>query len=48
LQIAFLVIGIFGPTSELLATFAWVFAASFVASGLYLFAISSEERLSPK
>jgi len=36
LQIAFLVIGIFGPTSELLATFAWVFAASFVAAGVFL------------
>jgi len=36
LQIAFLVIGIFGPTSEILATFAWVFAASFVAAGVFL------------
>lgn len=40
-QIAFLVIGIFGPTSELLATFAWVFAASFVATGILLLAIAS-------
>jgi uncharacterized membrane protein HdeD (DUF308 family) len=36
LQIAFLVVGIFGPTSEILATFAWVFAASFVAAGIFL------------
>lgn len=34
LSIATIVIAVFGPTRELIATFAWVLAASFVANGL--------------
>ncbi len=38
LPVAVLVYGLFGQTSEILATFAWVFAASFVAAGWLLVA----------
>lgn len=38
LPIAVLVYGLFGPTPQIVATFAWVFAASFVATGALLLA----------
>jgi len=40
LPVALLVYGLFGPTPQIVATFAWVFAASFIATGLLLLAIS--------
>jgi uncharacterized membrane protein HdeD (DUF308 family) len=36
LPVAVLIYGLFGTTNEIVATFAWVFAASFVAAGLLL------------
>lgn len=36
LPVAVLVYGLFGTTDQILATFAWVFAASFVAAGWLL------------
>lgn len=44
LSIATLVISIFGPTRELVASFAWILAASFVATGLLLLEVASCER----
>ena len=38
-----LVVSVFGPTRELIATFAWVLAASFVANGLLLLQVASCE-----
>lgn len=38
LPVAVLVYGLFGPTSEVIATFAWTFAGSFVAAGALLIA----------
>jgi hypothetical protein len=35
------VVSIFGPTPELVATFAWVLAASFVVNGLLLLEVAS-------
>jgi hypothetical protein len=32
---------VFGPTRELIATFAWVLAASFVANGLLQLQVAS-------
>jgi hypothetical protein len=43
LSISTLVISIFGPTPELVASFAWVLAASFVVNGLLLFEVASCE-----
>jgi uncharacterized membrane protein HdeD (DUF308 family) len=43
LPIAVIVVGLFGPTSEVTATFAWVFAASFVATGCLLMAAAPLE-----
>jgi uncharacterized membrane protein HdeD (DUF308 family) len=40
LPIALLVYGLFGPTPQIVATFAWVFAASFVATGALLLALT--------
>ncbi len=40
LPVALLVYGLFGPTPQIVATFAWVFAASFVATGALLLAIT--------
>ena len=34
-------ISLFGPTSQLVASFAWVLAASFVANGLLLLEVAS-------
>lgn len=44
LSISTLVISIFGPTSDLVASFAWVLAASFVVNGLLLLEVASCER----
>src|SRR3954453_6324479 len=41
LSISTLVVSIFGPTAELVATFAWVLAASFVVNGLLLLEVAS-------
>ena len=41
LPISTLVVRVFGPTRELVATFAWVLAASFVVNGLLLLEVAS-------
>jgi hypothetical protein len=41
LSISTIVVSIFGPTPELVATFAWVLAASFVVNGLLLLEVAS-------
>jgi hypothetical protein len=46
LSISTIVISIFGPTRELIATFAWVLAASFVVNGLMLLEVASCEQQS--
>ena len=43
LPIALIVAGLFGPTSEIDATFAWVLAISFVANGAFLIAAAPVE-----
>ena len=43
LPIALIVYGLFGPTPRIVATFAWVFAASFIASGWLLMAAAPLE-----
>lgn len=43
LPVAVLIYGLFGQTSEIIATFAWIFAASFVAAGLLLIAVAPHE-----
>lgn len=43
LPVAVLVYGLFGTTDEILATFAWVFAASFIAAGWLLVAAAPLE-----
>jgi hypothetical protein len=44
LSISTIIISIFGPTRELVASFAWVLAASFVVNGLLLLEVASCER----
>jgi len=44
LSISTLVVSVFGPTRELVASFAWVLAASFVVNGLMLLEVASCER----
>ena len=44
LPVAVLVYGLFGTTDEIVATFAWVLAASFVVNGLMLLEVASCER----
>ena len=44
LSISTIVISVFGPTRELVAAFAWILAASFVANGLMLLEVASCER----
>jgi hypothetical protein len=44
LSIAALVVSLFGPTPYLIASFAWVLAASFVANGAMLLEVASCER----
>jgi hypothetical protein len=41
LSISTLIISVFGPTAELVASFAWVLAASFVVNGLLLLEVAS-------
>jgi hypothetical protein len=41
LSIATLVVSLFGPTRELIATFAWVLAASFAVNGLMLLQVAN-------
>ena len=41
LSISTIVVSIFGPTPELVASFAWVLAASFVVNGLLLLEVAS-------
>ena len=41
LSISTLVVSLFGPTPELVASFAWVLAASFVVNGLMLLEVAS-------
>jgi hypothetical protein len=41
LSISTLVVSLFGPTEELVASFAWVLAASFVVNGLLLLEVAS-------
>jgi hypothetical protein len=41
LSIATLIVSIFGPTPQLVASFAWVLAASFVVNGLLLLEVAS-------
>lgn len=43
LPVAVLVYGLFGTTNEIVATFAWILAASFVAAGLLLIAAAPLE-----
>lgn len=43
LPVAVLVYGIFGQTSEIIATFAWIFALSFIAAGWLLIAAAPHE-----
>jgi hypothetical protein len=44
LSIAAVVVSIFGPTPQLIASFSWVLAASFVVNGLMLLEVASCER----
>lgn len=41
LSISTIVVSIFGPTRELVASFAWVLAASFVVNGMLLLEVAS-------
>jgi hypothetical protein len=41
LSISTIIVSIFGPTRELVATFAWVLAASFIVNGLLLLEVAS-------
>ena len=43
LPIALIVAGLFGPTSEIIATFAWILAISFIATGTLLIAAAPAE-----
>lgn len=44
LSISTLIVTLFGPTPEMVASFAWVLAISFVATGMLLLEIASCER----
>jgi uncharacterized membrane protein HdeD (DUF308 family) len=44
LSISTLIVSVFGPTEELVASFAWVLAASFVVNGLLQLEIAGCER----
>ena len=46
LSVATIVISLFGPTQPLVASFAWVLAASFIVNGLMLLEVASCERAS--
>ena len=47
LSISTIVISVFGPTRELVASFAWILAASFVVNGLMLLEVASCETDAP-
>ena len=44
LSISTLIVTLFGPTPEMVASFAWILAVSFVATGMLLLEIASCER----
>jgi hypothetical protein len=44
LSISTIVINVFGPTRELIASFAWILSASFVVNGLMLLEVAGGER----
>ena len=44
LSLAAVVVSLFGPTPPLIATFSWILAASFVATGLLLLEVASCEQ----
>ena len=44
LSIAAIVVSLFGPTQPLIASFAWILAASFVVTGILLLEVASCER----
>ena len=44
LSISTLIVTLFGPTPQLVASFAWILAVSFVATGMLLLEIASCER----
>ncbi|HET9812588.1 MAG TPA: hypothetical protein VFP57_02885 [Sphingomicrobium sp.] len=44
LSVAAVVVSIFGPTPQLIASFAWVLTASFVVNGLMLLEVAACER----
>lgn len=44
LSVATLVVSLFGPTAPLIASFAWILAASFAVNGLLLLEVASCER----
>ena len=48
LSIAAVVVSLFGPTPQLVASFAWILAASFVVNGLMLLEVASCEDLTPQ
>jgi uncharacterized membrane protein HdeD (DUF308 family) len=48
LSISALIVSIFGPTPPLIASFAWVLAASFVVTGTLLLEVASCERNSER
>ena len=43
LSVASVVVNLFGPTPQLIASFAWILAASFVVNGLMLLEVASCE-----
>ena len=47
MPIAYLVVGLFGPTQPIVGTFAWVFALSFITTGAALIATSRLEFRQP-
>jgi uncharacterized membrane protein HdeD (DUF308 family) len=44
ISIATLIVGLFGPTPEIIASFSWVLAFSFLVTGLWMLATASCER----
>ena len=44
LSVSTIVVSVFGPTRELVASFAWILAASFVVNGLMLLEVAGCER----
>ena len=48
LSVAAVVVSLFGPTPQLVASFAWILAASFVVNGLMLLEVASCEDSAPQ